>query len=186
MSDELIEREQVTLKRHRRTVWIAAIAMAAAVLLAVALWWSLATRAEQEQERADAAVESAVQLCAQVRALGGACVVDPEDLRGDPGPAGMPGPPGPPGPTGPAGDDGDDGQAGSPGSAGSAGPVGPSGVTGDTGPAGAPGDAGPTGPPGNNGAPPQSWQWMFLGIAYTCTRDPGSPDDAPTYTCVPS
>lgn len=96
-------------------------------------------KAESEGQRADQAVQSAVQLCEQVRRLGGACVVDPAELRGEPGPAGVPGPPGA---------DGVDGAAGDPGPAGLQGPTGPAGLTG---PQGAEGPQGPTGPPGMAG-----------------------------------
>lgn len=49
-------------------------------------------------------------------------------------------------------------------------------------PAGPPGPAGPVGP---QGPPPTSWKWTDeLGRTYNCTRDPSSPDSAPTYTCT--
>jgi collagen triple helix repeat protein len=133
--------------------------------------WLLIKMVEQndtQNRRADQAVQSAVQLCQQVRQLGGACVVNPEELRGEPGAQGVPGPQGLPGSNG---RDGIDGQPGAQGPQGEPGPAGPRGDTGSTGP------QGPAGPP------PASWTWTFLGITYTCTRDTGSPDAAPTYTC---
>lgn len=121
----------------------------AAVVLAglalVALGWmlnALTDRADAEQRRAETAVSGAEQLCQQVRQLGGACVVDPSTLRGDPGPEGPAGPPGIPG------QDGEDGEDGSPGPVGPSGPAGPAGKDGAAGPAGPAGEQGPAGPPG--------------------------------------
>lgn len=44
---------------------------------------------------------------------------------------------------------------------------------------------GPTGATGPQGPPVASWSWQdpTSGVTETCTRDSGSPDDAPTYTC---
>ena len=53
-------------------------------------------QAEREKQRANEAVATAEELCEQVRALGRECVKDPEQLRGDPGPAGERGHVGPP------------------------------------------------------------------------------------------
>ena len=94
------------------------------------------------------------------------------------GPAGPPGVSGSPGPAGTPGATGAPGQAGAPGAAGQQGDPGPAGPTGSPGPAGSPGAA---------GKPPASWTWTStLGVRYRCDRDPGSPDDAPTYTCSPA
>jgi len=97
-------------------------------------------QAEREKARANEAVATAEQLCAQVLALGRECVKDPGELRGEAGPAGERGPAGPVGPRGPSG-------VGSPGPSGPPGPVG----VGDTGPAGPTGDTGPPGPACPNG-----------------------------------
>ncbi len=125
-------------------------AVAAAVLLVVALWqWTQTTdRADTEGRRAETAITSAEQLCQQVRQLGGACVVDPSTLRGDPGPAGPQGPDGPPGLPGREGVDGWPGRPGPQGPAGPAGPQGPAGPAGEQGPAGPSGPAGEAGPAG--------------------------------------
>ena len=125
------------------------------VTVACGLWLlvKMVDRTESEGERADQAVQTAVQLCEQVRALGGACVVDPKELRGDPGPAGMPGPQGPPGADGADGAAGLPGPVGPPGVQGpdgAAGPTGPQGPAGPEGPAGEAGPAGPTCPPGTH------------------------------------
>jgi hypothetical protein len=150
------------------------VAVITLVTVAFGFWLftHVVDRAEAQNRRADQAVQSAVQLCDQVRQLGGACVVDPKELRGEPGPGG------PPGPQGPQGAQGPDGDPGPSGPAGPSGPVGVAGQPGEAGPAGAKGD------PGAAGQPPASWTWSFLGTTYTCTRDPGSPDAAPTYSCV--
>lgn len=178
-------------------------------------------RTTSSEHRADKATSTAEQLCAQVRALGAACVVDPATLpaKGDPGAAGERGPvgpAGPPGPAGPAGPAGLTGATGPAGQQGAAGPTGPAGSTGNQGPPGAdgqpgapgtdgatgapgapgtdglagapgdigaPGEIGPAGPPG---APPAAWSWTFSDVSYICTRDDGSLDTAPTYTCGPA
>lgn len=84
-------------------------------------------------------------------------------------------------------------------------PAGPAGSTGATGAMGAPGERGEPGrpptaeeiqdavnaylaqnppPKGEDGKPPASWTYRDeLGGTHTCSRDPGSPDDAATYTC---
>jgi hypothetical protein len=158
-------------RRGRRRTWV--ILLITAVLAGLGGWgWARTTGdAQDQQRRADQAIQSAVQLCLQVRQMGGACIKDPAELRGEPGPAGVPGPIGPQGPTGATGDPGP------------AGPAGIQGVGGDPGPPGPAGQQGPAGPAGAQGAPPASWTWTFLGITYVCTRDAGSPDNAATYTC---
>lgn len=121
-------------------------------------------------------------------------------VQAEPGPAGSIGPPGPrglpgvPGPRGPKGDPGRNGSTGSAGDQGPAGPSGEAGSIGSEGPAGPAGPAGPQGEPGpagkdgadgKDGQPPASWTWTdALLIVHTCTRDPGSPDNAATYTCT--
>jgi type II secretory pathway pseudopilin PulG len=172
-------------RAKRRNVIVVVVA---AVAAGAGGWlWAVTTdRADTEERRADTAVYTAVQLCEQVRAMGGACVVDPEQLRGGPGEAG---PPGPTGPSGPVGSDGRDGAPGSPGPQGPQGERGVEGPVGPTGPPGSPGEPGPQGEPGTdgvNGQPPASWQWTWLGATFRCTRDDGSPDEAPTYTCRPA
>lgn len=100
------------------------------------------------------------------------------------GPAGPQGPPGPPGMsiTGPAGPPGSPGAAG----VGATGPAGLPGRDGTNGQDGPTGSAGPPGDPGQDGRPPASWTWTDdKGTTYDCTRDSGSPDSAPTYTCRP-
>ncbi|MGE3487457.1 MAG: hypothetical protein AB7L09_22275 [Nitrospira sp.] len=42
------------------------------------------------------------------------------------------------------------------------------------------------GPAGPQGPPIQSWTFDPGTGQQTCTRDPGSPDDAPTYSCAPT
>jgi hypothetical protein len=156
---------------RRAMTWAGILALVAIAMLVYTIYL-LSSRGDREKDRADQAVYSAEQLCEQVRQLGGACIVDPSQLRGEPGPAGLPGPLGPQGPQGPMGD------------VGPSGPVGLTGPTGATGESGPTGPQGPQGPAGGNGQPPASFTWMFLGLTYTCVRDGGSPDNAPTYTCT--
>lgn len=132
---------------HRRTLVVLAIALFAGALGGWSAVW-LASQLHHEQQRADRATVTADQLCEQVRAMGGRCVVDPSTLRGErgaPGEQGPPGPQGPPGYNGFNGSTGLPGPAGSPGAAGATGPPGPGGAQGDR---GDPGPVGPSGPPG--------------------------------------
>ncbi|MGH8877441.1 MAG: hypothetical protein ACRD0P_08890 [Stackebrandtia sp.] len=125
-------------------------------------------RANAESDRADSAVQGVEAACEQVRAMGGECVVTPDEYKGGPGPAGPPGPPGLgvdsvrcasgtwvitysdsstsyagdcTGDRGPAGADGEDGADGI-GEPGEPGPVGPSGPPGANGSDGADGNDG--------------------------------------------
>lgn len=131
--------------------------LAAAVMLAliVAIGWQLnrlGNQLEDIRSQNANAVASADQLCAQVRQLGGTCVVDPESLRGEQGPEGPPGPAGPPGLDGVDGQDGQSivGPSGPAGPTGPAGAQGPAGQDGQsiTGEQGSAGPVGPSGPPG--------------------------------------
>lgn len=159
-----------------------------------------ASRVDELRQQAATNADAAEALAEQVRSLGQEPVVDVSELRGprgrpgEPGergpagPRGRPGegergPPGPSGPPGPPGPEGEPGQPGGPG------PTGPPGEPGEAGPQGEPGPAGPTGetgPQGEPGEPPASFTFEdALGRDQVCTRDPESPDSAPTYTCKP-
>lgn len=131
-------------RRQRRTVIALVLTAVVFALLGYALRNSTET-ADKQQQRAEAAVSGAEQLCQQVRQLGAVCVVDPSTLKGDPGPAGPEGPMGPPGLPGRDGDDG------TPGAVGPTGTAGADGVQGPAGPTGPPGPQGPTGPAGEAG-----------------------------------
>lgn len=134
----------------------AAVAIVATVLIAGGLVWAGAQMGharDQEQKRADTAVSGAEQLCQQVRQLGGTCVVDPDELRGEQGPEGPVGPPGPPGVPGLPGTAGTDGQPGATGPPGGRGESGPAGAAGKDGAAGLPGPTGAQGPQGPEGPP---------------------------------
>lgn len=104
MTDDTAEVEQARPGRHgTRRDWLPPAlrgrGVVVAVITAAALslgGYSLAAfqlRANEQAERVDEAVTAVDQLCAQVRELGGYCIVDPADLRGEPGPEGPPGPP---------------------------------------------------------------------------------------------
>lgn len=164
------ELPQMMKRRQRRRIVVVVL------ISGIAFGWlswivnDLTSRGDREERRADQAVLTAVQLCQQVRALGGVCVADPDELRGDPGATGA---------TGPAGPQGPDGDVG---------PSGPQGVSGEPGIQGPQGESGATGaqgPPGPQGPAPAAWTFTWLGIAYRCTPDAGTPADAPTYTCAP-
>lgn len=151
------------------------------------------TLASQQQ----AAAEAGQQLATQVRQLGATPVVQPPGpvagLAGAQGPAGqngvngigIPGPPGSPGLPGPTGPSGGPGPTGVPGGAGAPGAAGSPGQDGQAGAPGPAGQAGPQGQPGPAGSPPAGWSWQDpSGTTFQCTRDTGSPNDAPTYTCT--
>ncbi|MPZ27552.1 MAG: hypothetical protein GEV12_14380 [Micromonosporaceae bacterium] len=80
-------------RKQKRRAWIVVlITFVASALLFYAIGSFVHAGNERERET-DRAVSAADQLCAQVETLGGLCVVDPADLRGEEGPAGPPGPP---------------------------------------------------------------------------------------------
>ncbi|MGW4114832.1 hypothetical protein ACWEFJ_28490 [Actinosynnema sp. NPDC004786] len=174
--------------RGHRWMWAGVLAALVGVLW---LGWSGLDQAAEigaldRQQRA--AAEAAQQLADQVRAMGGTPTVQPPT----PGERGEPGPPGPPG--GP-GRDGKDGVAGTsppclaePGQcrgADGTGVPGPPGPPGANGVDGQPGRDGAPGQDGADGRPPAGWTWIDGdGRTQSCTRDPGSPDTAPTYTCT--
>jgi hypothetical protein len=83
------------------------------------------TQRQHETNRADNALIALQQACDQVARLGGHCVTDPSEIKGNPPPESIPGP---------TGRDGQAGPAGVPGPAGSPGPSGPPGETGPPGP----------------------------------------------------
>lgn len=177
---------------HRLMWGLLAVVMAGLLAVTVAVLGGKSR--EEELQR------SVVALAEQVTQLGGTPVVQP------------PGIPGPEGPQGQAGEDGADGRDGVDGTTppcatepaqcrGEPGRPGVDGVgeqgeqglpgepgqdaTGVPGPPGAPGSPGEKGDPGQNGAPPAGWTWTDnAGRQQSCSRDPGSPDSTPTYTCT--
>lgn len=196
---------------HRRPVGRVVLSLggvAAAVVIGGLLY--LGDRADTAEVARDDAAATAKDLAQQVTDV---CARDPAtaaaarlecgraELVAEKGPQGDPGPPGEPGETGPAGPSG---PTGPPGPIGPIGPIGVPGVDGINGQGGSvgaqgePGPAGPTGPPGPegrqgepgqdgaDGSPPAGWTWRdpLTRVTYTCTRDPGSPDESPTYTCT--
>ncbi len=192
----------------RRTLAVIAVATVGAVVLGMVVY---ALQLQQRQIEALSSALSAQRAQAQragqtpVAPPPGAILANPTPIRGEPGATG---------PTGPAGRglssivcvsgvwhvgytdgsmDTDAGACTGPpgpiGVTGSPGPAGPSGATGRDGVPGAAGPAGPQGPagsPGADGPPPAGWTWTSpAGNHYACTRDAGSPDSAPSYTCSP-
>jgi collagen triple helix repeat protein len=193
---EMIDRpaEQARDLRGRRWLWVfVGVGLTGLLALTIAFFASRSEAssrdAEQDstiaalEDQADANAQDAQALAEQVKALGAVPVVEPA-RPGEGGPRGEPGRDGDPGPTGPAGPTGPGGPTGPPGPAGDAGDPGPPGPQGDPGPAGTDGQPGVDGPPGS---PPASWTWIDGdGRTQSCTRDAGSPDSAPTYTCTAS
>lgn len=186
--------------RGHRVIWLGGAALAVG-LVVVAVMLGVGYRMVSDLgTRADANAVAAQQLAEQIRADGGTPVVEPP-VPGERGPVG------PQGPEGPPGRDGEDGRDGAKGTDGTTppclaapgqcrgadgtgfpGPQGEPGTDGQDGRDGAPGekgDQGDPGMPGTNGQPPAGWTWVDqTGRTQSCTRDAGSPDTAPTYTCT--
>ena len=178
--------------------WLSIVAVAA---LGVGFLW-LSTQLGILRQESDALAVALTQQREQAQSNGQTPVAPPpEEIRKDPRIVrGAQGEPGEPGPAGFPGADGLNGMPGKPGPAGSPGPAGADGVPGPAGPAGpagadgkdgadgAPGPEGPAGPAGadgEDGEPPAGWTWTDpAGIKHTCTRETGSLDSAPTYTCT--
>ena len=196
---EIIDRaaDDARDSRGRVLLWaFVAVGLAGVVLLGIAffVFRSGAATRDEEQDRtiatleiqSDANAQDAQALADQVKQLGATPVVEPSQ-PGERGPRGEQGPPGrdgAPGPQGPAGPQGADGAPGMLGPAGPAGEQGPEGAQGEPGPAGVDGQDGAA---GADGQPPASWTWTDVaGRTQSCTRDAGSPDSAPTYTCSAS
>ena len=173
---------------HRLMWALLALVLLGLGLLAVAFF---ASRAESE------GTESALRgdvaaLASQVRGLGGTPVVVPSAVVGAPGASGR------------DGIDGRDGKDGVPGRDGTSPPclaeppqcqgkdgtngsdaTGVPGQSGKDGADGKDGQDGATGADGTDGRPPAGWRWVdSAGREQSCTRDPASPDTAPTYTCT--
>jgi hypothetical protein len=195
--DNVLHRAVDESRDHRAHRWIGVgVGLLAAGLLALAVIIAAGySTIEDLGARADSNAEVAQQLAEQVRDLGGVPAVTPPvpGERGEPGP---------PGPVGPAGDDGRDGvdgvtppclaepgqcngADGEPGPPGPPGPPGADGTDGTDGVDGQPGRDGAPGQDGVDGQPPAAWTWVDdRGRTQSCTRDAGSPDAAPTYTCT--
>lgn len=151
---------------------------------------------DRQVERGDHMEASVSALAQQVRDLGGTPVVAPPGLPGADGVPGVDGRDGRDGSDGRNGVDGKNGTTppclseppqcrGANGSDGNDGNDGTAGQTGKDGADGAPGQDGAPGEDGADGKPPSGWTWTdSAGRTQTCTRDPGSPDSAPTYTCT--
>lgn len=189
--------DEAASRGERRTRWVVGIGLVViVVLLSVVVMQFWRARDEKESAQADAR-----QLCEQVRALGQQCVAL-DQARGERGEQGIPGP----GPT-PAqvydavaawlrANPPKDGRSPTreeiaqavaeylrahPPAKGADGQPGKDGADGQDGAPGA------DGAPGTPGSPPVSWTiQMPDGTVLTCTRNPESPNDAPTYACSPN
>jgi hypothetical protein len=184
--------ERARDRAGHRAIWLAAVVMVFGVLALAAVFLLRANELQAQVDTLTASAQdnhvAAQQLAQQVRQLGGTPSTVPAGPAGPMGPQGATGPQGPAGQTGPTGVTG---PSGPPGPAGATGPAGLPGADGAPGPAGqdgAPGQAGSDGAPGaagRDGAPPAGWTWTdTAGRKQQCTRDVGSPDSAPTYTCT--
>jgi hypothetical protein len=200
--------DAVDTKGRRWLIVLVALAVVGVLVLGLGfavLWFTSQDRDGEQNDAIRTLSGQGAQLQEQVRSLGGTPVVTPEQLagpagvageRGAPGAAGATGPPGPagtpgaPGATGPPGVPGTPGEPGTPGSAGTdgqngaPGEPGPSGPQGPVGPQGVQGEQGPQGEVGPQGPPPASFTIQDGLLTRSCTRDPGSPDNAATYTCT--
>lgn len=134
--------EQIAIQQHRRLMpfrWLLVSLIALAALTFASMgtsWVALTKQKTAERNRGDRAVVAVEELCAQVRRMGGVCVVDPAQFQGPAGAQGEQGAPGPVGPVGPIG---------LPGPSGSPGPAGATGLQGGAGPRGEPGPTCPSG-----------------------------------------
>lgn len=180
----MTEAMQRSMRNRRRRRMALVVVLTAAMFTLIGYSIRSATiRADAEEQRANAAVSGAEQLCQQIRVqYGGACVVDPSTLKGDPGPAG---PEGPIGPMGLPGRDGEDGAPGAPGPTGPAGPMGAhgpdgaQGAQGPQGPQGPAGEAGPAGPQCPTGTHPETVTVITSNGPKTmavCVHDPPPPE----------
>jgi hypothetical protein len=165
--------------RRRIVTWLV---LTVALVAAAAVLFLVLDARGRDRERA--LNESVTALAQQVRQLGGTPVVQPP---------GIPGPEGQSGRDGTNGRDGRDGVTppcvseppqcrGADGEPGEPGEAGPSGQGGQNGQDGTPGKDGTD---GVDGQPPASWSWVDGdGRTQSCTRNAGTPDTAPTYTCT--
>ncbi|GAA4849823.1 hypothetical protein GCM10023403_10790 [Pseudonocardia benzenivorans] len=192
-SPEALPRPALRAKDRRGHRWIviaAAVSVVAVLALLGAFLLGQATQREQSatitslSQQGDQLYGDAKALERQVTDAGKTPVVSPTPIS-VPGPAGATGPKGDPGPPGADGESppclseaaqcrGADGAPGKDGADGAAGTP------------GQPGADGAPGVPGAAGKPPASFTFTFAGVDYTCTRDGASPDDAATYSCLPS
>lgn len=203
------------MARLRRADWRGVAVIAGAVLIGLLISWVLWAQQEQRRQ-IDGLSTALTAQCDQTKRLGASCVArPPAAVKASPDRPTRSAKPGPQGPAGANGlsivgaridscrlvlvrEDGAEydagpvcGASGSPGPAGSRGPSGAPGTAGQPGPSGAPGPSGPPGPAGEDGAdgqPPASYTIVspIDGLTYSCVRDGGSPDSAPTYTCRPA
>lgn len=176
-------------ERDRGRWWIWALVLVAGVAIAGVVW--LVTSGNTATTQRDAAASKVLDLAGQVRqacATGQLPATDrlcfaAAEAQAQPIPApGAEGKPGLPGLDGRDGRDGQDGVDGKPGLDGKPGTDGSPGKDGVDGADGQPGTDGRDGPAGK---PPAGFTFVDqAGRTQACTRDPGSPDEAATYTCT--
>jgi hypothetical protein len=184
---------------HRVIVILVTLALLCFLVLGAAFVSRNATLTAQLNDQASAVTQqhqAAQALSDQVRELGAVPTTVAPPVTGIAGPQGATGPQGIPGQQGQPGKDGQSppclsqpgqcqGANGKDGANGAPGTPGVNGVDGKDGAPGQPGKDGTNGVNGTNGQPPASWTWTDpAGRKQQCTRDAGSPDSAPTYTCT--
>lgn len=185
-------------KSERDRGRVAALGILLLVLLVGGGIYVLATRGQDTEDQRDAAAGQVIDLATQIQqqcaagrldADGPLCtqadVAVVEPIPGAPGVPGSDGAPGLPGRDGADGRDGAPGTDGAPGVNGTAGTPGLDGAPGSDGAPGEPGEDGQDGTDGTPGEPPAGFSFVDgTGTQQTCSRDPGSPDDAAFYTCT--
>jgi hypothetical protein len=186
VEEVVVERAVHDARRPHRVLWTGLVVILAALIATGAAVLTLYGSVSDLTEEANDNARAAQTLARQVEGLGGTPAVQPPV----PGERGVPGEPGPPG------RDGRDGVTptcvsepsqcrGEPGEPGPPGRDGVDGRAGQDGTNGSDGQPGQPGRDGVDGRPPASWTWVDGdGRTQSCTRDEGSPDSAPTYTCT--
>lgn len=198
--DTALPRGEEAREDRRGRAWLIVLIVGAVLAAAGVLW--LVTGGRTVEAERDAAVGQSVDLAAQVQqacatgALTGplcqrADEVVAEPIPGTPGTPGEDGAPGQPGTPGTDGTPGEDGTPGTPGTPGEDGQPGTPGIPGTPGVDGRDGVDGQDGRDGRDGVdgqpgrPPAGFSFVDgAGTSQSCVRDPGSPDEAATYTCT--
>lgn len=190
--EQVVERAADDAGRPHRGLWVLLGVILVALVITGGAVMTLYGSVEDLTTEADDNARVAQTLARQVEGLGGTPAVQPPV----PGERGAPGEQGSQGVPGRDGRDGTTpaclseppqcrGSSGEPGPPGTNGVDGQPGQPGQNGTNGLDGQQGKDGRDGVDGQPPASWTWIDgEGRTQSCTRDAGSPDAAPTYTCT--
>lgn len=173
---------------HRLLIGLVIVSLVGLALLVFA-FFSVQRRSDEQGDAIRSLASSATALSDQVRSLGEAPVVSPQQIAAPAAVASTPGAPGAPGSAGAPGVQGLPGGDGAPGAPGAVGPAGPPGPEGQPGADGAAGADGAPGQPGADGAPgPQGRSVVSSGpvrddggvCVFRTTYSDGPSSDAPT------